>query len=287
MYQPKPAWLRQRLPSSPIFGKVNKILEKHQVNTVCQEAKCPNQWECFSQQTATFLILGSKCTRNCKFCAVKHGIPDNVDQNEAIRIALAARDLQLSYIVVTSVTRDDLPDGGASVFVNVINQIRHYLPEALIEVLIPDFQGDYEALSSIIRTEPNILNHNIETVHNLYPIARPGADYYQSLNLLSQVKELNKNIPVKSGLMLGLGETENEIRKTLADLVDSGCSILTIGQYLQPSLNHLAVQRFVHPNEFDYWKNKALDMGFSEVASGPFVRSSYKAREMYRSISKI
>ncbi len=284
MYQSKPAWLRRRLPDSPIYGKVRRILDRHNIHTVCQEARCPNQWECFSQGTATFLILGPGCTRNCRFCAVKHGVTAWPDPDEAERLALAAKELQLSYVVITSVTRDDLLDGGAWAFVEVIAKIRKELPDALVEVLVPDFQGDKDALKSVVRAGPDVLNHNIETVSSLYFKARPEADYNRSLGLLSNVKDIKDNMPVKSGLMLGLGEESDEIETVLNDLVRHGCSMLTIGQYLQPSPSHLPVKRYLRPDEFAFWKKRALDKGFLEVASGPLVRSSYKAKEMYLSL---
>jgi len=215
---------------------------------------------------------------------VKHGVTAWPDPDEAERLALAAKELQLSYVVITSVTRDDLLDGGAWAFVEVIAKIRKELPDALVEVLIPDFQGDKDALKSVVRAGPDVLNHNIETVSSLYFKARPEADYNRSLGLLSNVKDIKDNMPVKSGLMLGLGEESDEIETVLNDLVRHGCSMLTIGQYLQPSPSHLPVKRYLRPDEFAFWKKRALDKGFLEVASGPLVRSSYKAKEMYLSL---
>lgn len=215
---------------------------------------------------------------------MKHGEPEPPEPDEALRLALAAKELQLSYVVVTSVTRDDLPDGGASFFVTVISQLRKELPGTPVEVLVPDFQGDKEALTSVVRAGPNVLNHNIETVPSLYPKARPEADYNRSLEILSRTGNINKDLPVKSGLMLGLGESSEEIETTLDDLVGHNCSILTIGQYLQPTPDHLPVKRYLHPDDFTFWKERALDKGFLEVTSGPFVRSSYRAKEMYQSL---
>jgi len=259
-------------------------MNRGRLHTVCQEAKCPNIWECFSNRTATFLILGDRCTRNCRFCAVANRPIELPDPEEPARVAAAVRDLSLSYVVITSVTRDDLPDGGAGHFAQTIREIRVNTPEALIEVLIPDFQGSRDALRIVLEARPDVLNHNIETVPRLYPSVRPGADYTQSLLLLKHVKEINLSTPTKSGLMLGLGEKEAEIEQTLMDLFNAGCRMLTLGQYLQPSKNHLAVARFVRPEEFARWKQSALERGFTDVASGPFVRSSYHAKELFHAL---
>lgn len=282
--QQKPPWLRRRLPTKPAYGKVRGLLNDSRLHTVCQEAKCPNQWECFSCQTATFLIMGSRCTRNCRFCAVAHGPSEPPDPGEPIRVAEAARDMGLRYIVVTSVTRDDLPDGGAGFFAQTIYEIRKKIPDALVEVLIPDFQGNADAIRTVVKARPDVLNHNLETVPRLYSSVRPEAEYSRSLALLKQVKACNAEIPTKSGLMLGLGETRDEIRETLEDLLDADCRILTLGQYLQPSKDHLPVEQFIPPEEFDKWRETALKMGFSEVASGPFVRSSYHAKDLYQAV---
>lgn len=282
--QRKPQWLKRKLPSSPNYAKVINLLEEQGLHTVCQEAKCPNQWECFSQKTATFLIMGPRCTRNCRFCAIEHGPREKPDPNEANKVARAAKILGLRYVVITSVTRDDLPDGGANYYAEVIRKIRNHLNETLIEVLIPDFQGNIKALETVIEAKPNVLNHNLETIARLYPLVRPGAEYQRSLSILKQSREFNKDIPTKSGLMLGLGESEAEINKTLQDLITVGTKILTLGQYLQPSPKHLPVKRFIKPEEFRLWKEKALSMGFVEVASGPLVRSSYKAHALYLSV---
>ena len=284
---PKPRWLKKRLPAGPEYEKMKELIGKDRLHTVCQEAKCPNMWECFSQQTATFLIMGSRCTRNCRFCSVDHGPKDPPDPAEPARVAAAARQMGLSYVVITSVTRDDLTDGGAVFFANTIDEIHRQMPTAMVEVLIPDFQGEAQALYTVLKARPDVLNHNIETVPRLYPIVRPQADYQRSLQLLSRVQTYDARLLIKSGLMLGLGEHSAEIRSTLKDLLDAGCRILTIGQYLQPSKAHLPVKRFIPPAEFESWKSTALEMGFCEVASGPFVRSSYHAKELYQAIGSI
>ena len=281
----KPPWLRRRLPSGPDFEYVRRLVDKGHLHTVCQEAKCPNIWECFSHHTATFLILGNRCTRNCRFCAVASTPVSPPEPAEPVRVAETAQQMELKYVVVTSVTRDDLPDGGAGHFAATIRELRKHLPAALIEVLIPDFQGNSDALKMVVDTRPDVLNHNIETVPRLYPAVRPEADYHRSLGLLKKVKTLAVDMPTKSGLMLGLGETAVEIRETLEDLADIGCDFLTLGQYLQPSRKHLPVEKFVTPEEFDDWKKTALKIGFSDVASGPFVRSSYHAKELFQAVS--
>jgi len=283
---PKPHWLKKRLPSGPDYENVKGLIGRDQLHTVCQEAKCPNMWECFSQQTATFLIMGSRCTRDCRFCSVAQGPVAPPDPAEPSRVAAAARQMGLSYVVITSVTRDDLTDGGAVFFASTIDEIHRQMPTAMVEVLIPDFQGDEHALHTVLKARPDVLNHNIETVPRLYPIVRPQAFYQRSLQLLSRVQKYDNCRPIKSGLMLGLGEHSAEIRSTLKDLLDAGCRILTIGQYLQPSKAHLPVKRFIPPAEFENWKSTALEMGFCEVASGPFVRSSYHAKELYQAIGQ-
>ncbi len=278
----KPPWLRTKLPRGSEYQDVRKLLKKNSLHTVCEEALCPNMWECFSKGTATFLIMGSMCTRGCRFCALSRGKPAPPDPEEPSRVAAAARRLELGYVVVTSVTRDDLPDGGASFFSATITAIRGSIPDARVEVLIPDFRGDRQALAAVTAARPDVLNHNIETVPRLYPVARPEASYLRSLALLENVKKTGPAIPVKSGFMLGLGESPEEIRQTIRDLANAGCDILTIGQYLQPSEANLEVERFVHPDEFNDWRAEALDMGFSGVVSGPLVRSSYRAGELYQ-----
>ncbi len=278
----KPKWLRRSLPSGPEYEKIRQLLKSHDLTTVCREAKCPNQFECYSKGTATFMILGERCTRNCRFCAVGHRPESLPDPEEPGRVAEAVVILGLRYAVVTSVTRDDLADGGASFFAKTIRMIRQSSPKTLIEVLIPDLQGNWQALRTIIEAAPDVLNHNIETVAGLYSEVRPQAIYQRSLELLHQAKIIHPNLPTKSGIMLGLGETHAELVQTWHDLRAAGCDILTMGQYLQPSAEHLSVQRFVAPEEFDELQQEALATGFSGVASGPFVRSSYQAEKLYR-----
>ena len=284
MHSRKPRWLKKSLPTGPTYESVRDLVKKGRLHTVCQESKCPNIWECFSRRTATFLIMGPCCTRNCRFCAVDHGPPGLPDPQEPARIAEAAERMGLRYVVITSVTRDDLPDGGAGFFAQTIKEIRKRMPRAFVEVLVPDFQGNPGALKTVVEAHPDVLNHNLETVPRLYPSVRPEAAYRRSLELLKRTKQYQPAIPTKSGLMLGLGESPEEVRETLLDAVESGCRILTLGQYLQPSNEHLPVERFIHPEEFDNWREIALEMGFSEVASGPFVRSSYHAEDLYQTL---
>ncbi|RJQ50167.1 MAG: lipoyl synthase [Desulfobacteraceae bacterium] len=279
--QKKPPWLKRRLPAGPAVEGVRNLIEKSNLHTVCQEARCPNIWECFSCKTATFLILGSTCTRNCRFCAVSGGLPSPVDPDEPDKVAEAAEKMQLSYVVVTSVTRDDLPDGGAGIFARTIFALRQRIPNVRVEVLIPDFQGDRQALEKVVAARPDVLNHNIETVPRLYPFVRPQADFGRSVELLARARKIDRDIETKSGMMLGLGETPQEVTEALEALRSADCRFLTLGQYLQPSREHLPVRRFVPPEEFDRWKQKALAMGFQHVASGPLVRSSYHAKELY------
>lgn len=284
MHARKPRWLKRNLPTGATYESVRDLVKKGALHTVCQEAKCPNIWECFSRRTATFLIMGPCCTRNCRFCAVGHGPPGPPDPEEPARVAEAAKRMGLRYVVITSVTRDDLPDGGASLFAETIKEIRNRMPHAFVEILVPDFQGNTGALKAVVEAHPDVLNHNLETVPRLYPLVRPEAAYHRSLELLKRTKQYDPAIPTKSGLMLGLGESPEEVKETLRDAFDSGCSVLTLGQYLQPSREHLQVERFVHPEEFDNWKDIALKIGFSEVASGPFVRSSYHAEALYQTL---
>jgi lipoic acid synthetase len=277
----KPAWLKRRLPSGPGFEKVRALIDNCHLHTVCQEAKCPNIWECFSKETATFLILGDRCTRNCRFCAVAHGPEGLPDPDEPDHVASAVHQLKLAYVVITSVTRDDLLDGGAGHFAKTIQAVRNRCPKVGIEVLIPDFQGNPDAWQTVLESQPDVLNHNLETIQRLYPTVRPEADYTRSLDLIQYVAENGKDISTKSGLMLGLGETREEVVTAFVDLYHVGCRILTLGQYLQPSKKHLAVARYVPPQEFEELKEIALDIGFREVAAEPFVRSSYRAKELF------
>ncbi len=281
----RPGWLKLRFRTGRDYETVTDLLKKSSLHTVCQEAKCPNLWECFSRKTATFMIMGPHCTRNCRFCAVVHGPPEPPEPDEPMRVAKAVRELLLNYVVITSVTRDDLPDGGADVFAQTITEIRNSNPHIHVEVLVPDFRGSKGASRTIVDAHPDVFNHNMETVPRLYSSVRPAAIYRRSLDLLKRIKEYAPEIYTKSGLMLGLGERREEISKTLQDLLDAGCSLLTLGQYLQPTRNHLPVDRFLHPDEFDAWRCTALEMGFAEVASGPFVRSSFQARKLYAAVS--
>jgi lipoic acid synthetase len=281
----KPSWLKRRLQTDRNYEKVGDLLEKSRLHTVCQEAKCPNLWECFSNRTATFLIMGPNCTRDCRFCAVAHGPIEPPDPDEPKRVAAAVQKLLLTYVVITSVTRDDLSDGGAGQFAQTITEIRNNDPNTHIEILVPDFRGSKDAARTIVDVRPDVFNHNVETVPRLYPSVRPAAIYRRSLDLLKRIKDYDSGIYTKSGLMLGLGEQQEEIYKTLQDLLDAGISLLTLGQYLQPTRNQLPVDRFVHPDEFDTLRDNALEMGFAEVASGPFVRSSYQAPKLYAAIS--
>ena len=277
----KPPWLKRRLPTGATYEKVRQLIEDGQLHTVCQEARCPNMWECFSRETATFLILGDHCTRNCRFCAVEHGPEGPPDTGEPVHVADAVHRMKLDYVVVTSVTRDDLADGGSGHFAATVQTIRKKNPHARIEVLIPDFQGDSAALDTILNAKPDVINHNMETVRRLYPEVRPQADYDRSLFVIRYLARSAQHVPIKSGLMLGLGETRSELMETLENLIDAGCRMLTMGQYLQPSPSHLDVARFVPPHEFDELRDQALGLGFTQVASGPFVRSSYHAVDMY------
>jgi len=276
----KPDWLKVKLPAGADYEMLRSVIGGSALHTVCQEARCPNRWECFARRTATFLIMGPRCTRSCRFCAVQHGPLGPPDPGEPSRVAEAALRLGLRYVVVTSVTRDDLADGGAGVFAATVAQIRQKVPDALVEVLIPDFQGSPQSVRTVVEVRPDVFGHNMETVERLYAPVRPGAAYRRSLQVLRAAKECDGALRVKSGLMLGLGESPEEIRKTLGDLLGAGCTLLTMGQYLPPSTDHLPVRRFVSPKEFDDWKETALGMGFWRVASGPLVRSSYRAGEL-------
>lgn len=273
-----PNWLKLRSPRSEPVAKMERMLDSFQLATVCQSAHCPNVGECFSRGTATFMILGSRCTRNCRFCAVDSGCPEPLDLEEPGRVAKAVQNLGLNYAVITSVTRDDLEDGGAGQFVQTIEAIRNSCPDSRIEVLVPDFKGCLDSLQSVCNARPDMFNHNIETVARLYQIVRPQAGFERSLKVLEFAA--GQGLKVKSGVMLGLGEQAREIIDTLLALRRAGCDYLTLGQYLSPSKDHVPVARYVQPQEFDIWAEKARALGFKEVASGPLVRSSYKAEEM-------
>jgi lipoic acid synthetase len=281
----KPPWLKKRLPPFEDLVKVKSILDSAELHTVCEEARCPNLGECFSKGTATILILGRICTRDCGFCAVEHGASAPPDEEEPEKVARAVRKMGLHYVVITSVTRDDLPDGGASHFAKTIQALRALDREIKIEVLIPDFKGDLSSLVAVLKEGPDVLNHNIETISRLYPRVRPLADYTRTLNLLKSSKKHYPHIFTKSGFMLGLGETEKEIFSLLRDLSDVGCDFLTIGQYLQPRPDRLPVARYIPPEEFEKLREIGEEMGFKSVASGPFVRSSFHAAQMFASRS--
>jgi lipoic acid synthetase len=274
----KPDWIRIKIPNNSAIAKIKEMLRENKLHTVCEEASCPNLAECFSHGTATFMIMGDKCTRRCSFCDVAHGKPDPLDQDEPLHLAQTIQKMALKYVVITSVDRDDLRDGGAAHFAECIREVRKLNPEITIEVLVPDFRGRMErALTALAENLADVFNHNIETVPRLYKQARPGSDYAWSLRLLKEFKQQFPGIPTKSGLMLGLGENNDEIKQTLRDLRAHNVDMLTLGQYLQPSRHHLPVHRYVTPAEFDELGAYAKELGFSNVASGPLVRSSYHA----------
>ncbi len=277
--EPKPAWLKARFPSGERFGHITDLLREQRLHTVCEEARCPNIGECFNSGTATFMILGDVCTRACGFCAVTSGRPEALDLLEPYRLAKTVETLGLDYAVITSVNRDDVSDGGASVFAACIRAIRRLRPACRVEVLIPDFEGDADALATVVEARPDVLNHNIETVPRLYARARPRGDYARTLELFRRARRLDPSIPLKSGLMVGLGETEAELQAVFADLRAASVDVLTVGQYLRPTPKHLPVVRYWHPDEFAALKAHALGLGFAHVEAGPFVRSSYHAGE--------
>jgi lipoic acid synthetase len=282
--QAKPRWLRRKLPSGPQYERIRHLIKDQCLSTVCQEAMCPNQFECFSKGAATFMILGDRCSRNCRFCAVGHGPKGVPDADEPRRVAEAVRTMELSYCVITSVTRDDLAEGGADHFAATIRAIRELTPQTLVEVLIPDFQGNEKALATVLAARPEVLNHNLETVESLYSTVRPQAGYGQSLEVLRQSKVIAPDIVTNCGIMVGLGESGEELHHLLGDVRQVGCDILTIGQYLQPSKEHLPVVRYLLPEEFAVLEQQALALGFGAVAAGPFVRSSYQAESLYRRV---
>ena len=274
----KPEWIRMKVPDSARFQEIKQVLRENKLHTVCEEASCPNIGECFSGGTATFMILGDICTRRCPFCDVSHGRPLPPDVNEPKNLASTIAQMRLRYVVITSVDRDDLMDGGAQHFVDCIRETRALSPEIKIEVLVPDFRGRLETAVEILKVSPpDVMNHNLETVPRLYKQARPGADYQNSLDLLKVFGQLHPEVPTKSGLMLGLGETDEEILEVMRDLREHGVTMLTLGQYLQPSQHHLPVMRFVTPERFVQFEQEALAMGFTHAACGPMVRSSYHA----------
>lgn len=275
----RPHWLKIKLPSGKNFTEIKNILREERLHTVCEEAICPNIGECFELRTATFLILGDICTRQCGFCAVTKGHPSMADKDEAQRIAAAIVKMKLSYVVITSVTRDDLPDGGASVYAETITLIRKYIKNCKIEVLIPDFRGSAAALETVINAGPDVVNHNIETISRLYSLVRPMANYEMSLKLLKNIHKKNPSLITKSGFMVGLGETWDEIINIMDDIKNAHCDMLTIGQYLSPKRNALPVVRYYEPEEFERLRYEGKNMGFKYVESGPLVRSSYHAKK--------
>jgi lipoic acid synthetase len=276
-----PDWLKVRAPFGERTHQLKKLMGGLRLNTVCQEAMCPNMGECWSHGVATFMILGDICTRGCRYCAVSKGKPLELDQEEPYRVAEAVEVMKLKHAVVTSVDRDDVPDGGAGIFARTIEAIRERNPECVVEVLIPDFQGSKESLDQVLEAGPEVLAHNIETVPRLYPKARSGGDYLRSLELLQRVHEWETDVVTKTGMMLGLGEEEDEVCQVLEDLVEKKVRILTLGQYLRPTPWHLPVARHYHPDEFRFWKEVGEKMGFEHVESGPLVRSSYLADRQF------
>ena len=273
----KPSWLTIPYRENENQESVVELLKALNLNTVCVEAKCPNLTECFENKTATFMILGANCTRNCRFCNVNHDLPEQVDDEEPRKVAMATKELGLDYVVVTSVTRDDLPDGGANQFAATILALREHCPDTKVEVLIPDFEGDLKALEVVVAAKPDVIGHNVETVPALYEQIRPEAVYGRSLKVIEEIKRLDANIYSKSSLMVGCGEGLEQVLQVMDDLKAASCDFLTIGQYLAPSKAHYSVQEYIHPDIFEEYKRIALEKGFKHVASGPFVRSSYHA----------
>ena len=281
----KPDWIRIKVPAGDRVARIKKSLRQHHLHSVCEEAACPNLGECFSQGTATFMIMGDLCTRRCPFCDVAHGKPQMLDKEEPANLASTIQQMGLKYVVITSVNRDDLRDGGAGHFSECIQAIRQTTPETRVEILVPDFRGRQKIAIDILAATPcDVFNHNLETVPRLYRKARPGADYQESLNLLQAFKEKAPEIPGKSGLMLGIGETQEEVIAVMRDLLAHGCSMLTLGQYLQPSKDHLAVEEYIHPDQFKRYAEIATELGFQQVASAPLVRSSYHADQQAQAI---
>jgi lipoic acid synthetase len=275
-----PPWFKVRLQTGPDYQDIRRTMDRLKLHTICEEARCPNVWECWNARTATFLILGDICTRRCHYCSVATGRPHGVDREEPLRVAEAIQALSLRHAVITSVNRDELDDGGASIFAETIRQIRRLIPSCTIEVLIPDFEGDEAALALVADEEPDILNHNIETVRRLFPSIRPQGKYQRSIELLGRAKQMG--MTTKSGLIVGMGETTDEAQEVMRDLRSVECDIMTIGQYLQPTKEHLPVARFYHPEEFAALKEEGLALGFRHVESGPLVRSSYHAEQQAR-----
>lgn len=281
-YEPLPSWLKAKLPKAPYTAQMKAMLRSFNLHTVCEAAKCPNIGECFSRGTATFMILGDVCTRSCRFCAVSKGTPKPVDHDEPMRIARMVNALGIRHAVITSVTRDDLPDQGAHHFAATVAAIKHHCDGVTVEVLTPDLRGERELVKVIIDSQPDVFNHNIETVRRLQKLIRPQADYWRSLGVLKMAKEMDGNVIIKSGLMVGLGESDDEVIEAMADLLSVGCDIVTIGQYLQPTRRHHPVMRYVPPETFERYREEGLRMGFKAVIAGPFVRSSYMAEAAFR-----
>ena len=277
--EPKPEWLKVRAPGSENYLRLRGIMRDLKLNTVCEDAHCPNIGECWHHGTATFMILGDICTRACAYCAVAHGKPKELDRDEPVRVAEAVEQMRLKYAVITSVDRDDLPDGGAGIFASTIREIKRRRPDTRVEVLIPDFKGEYEPLKTVLDARPDVLNHNTETVPRLYRMARSGGKYARTLELLDRARTYAPDIPTKTGLMVGLGEEKDELVEVFRDLHAIGVSILTLGQYLRPSPDHAVMSRYYHPGEFAELKRIALGIGFVHVEAGPLVRSSYHAHE--------
>ena len=283
----KPFWLKVKAPQGKIFDQTKGLLDDLNITTVCEEASCPNIGNCWSKKHATMMIMGDICTRACSFCNVATGKPNKLDLSEPIRVAKSVARLNLNHVVITSVDRDDLYDGGADHFVATITDIRKYSPNTSIEILTPDFLKKNGALQKVINAKPDVFNHNLETVPRLYPSVRPGARYFHSLSLLAKVKEVDPNIFTKSGIMVGLGESQNEIYQVMDDMRSADIDFLTIGQYLQPTIKHHKVEKFLHPDEFDKYKKIALSKGFLLVSSSPFTRSSFHASEDFEILKKI
>lgn len=278
MEERMPEWFKVKYNEEAV-NEVSRLMAKLKLNTVCKEANCPNLGECFQKHTATFMILGSQCTRNCRFCNVVHGMPEPVDPEEPKRLAEAVRDLKLRHVVITQMTRDDLPDGGASQFAKTISYIRELCPGVTIEVLISDMKGDKDSIDIVIEAHPEVINHNIETVASLYHAVRPEADYERSLSVLRYIKEKDNTILTKTGIMVGLGETKEQVLQTMDDVLQTDCDIFTIGQYLRPSFEYIERKEYVSPEMFEQYKKIGLEKGFRYVASSPLVRSSYRAAE--------
>ena len=286
MHARKPAWLKVRSPGGTNYRRLKELMRGQRLHSVCEEAGCPNIGECWEAGTATFLILGDVCTRACKYCAIAHGMPSGLDLDEPRRVAESVATLELEHVVVTSVNRDELPDGGAAIFAETITRSRELRPSCTIEVLTPDFKGDEDALATVVRARPDIFNHNLETVERLHPWVRPGGRYWRSISLLGAVKRLDPSMLTKSGIILGMGEEESEILKAMEDLRRASVDILTLGQYLRPSAQHIPVARWVTPDEFVEWKRIGeRELGFNHVESGPLVRSSYHAEKQARTVA--